>query len=516
MHKLPIGYSPFFRFKQGICQRIFPLCLIMPGIGIGIAVGLERFDILGYVLGGATGASIIYLLWRGHQTLLRWVGEMRFLKVLSLLAWAMILAAPFGPLLALPQFRSLFLFRTLFILLAGLTVLYLLLRPARLHLRIGAPLGILLAWLVWLVVTLLWSADLQRALRYLVFFLMMSVLVVAVVLVVSNRRRLQVMIGSLGMAYLVIIGIGLLEALTLYHLPTSALRNVSPRFQSMVSSVFYNPNDFATYISLWFPLWLGTFLFFRQPFLLFVSTGAMALSLLELARTRSTLNGVALALSTGVLLVVGSLRTLLDGSFPWRTLTLSVSLAGLALLCAAVFFPYWTRETFLTSATTVESMLANLTDVQSKLTEITTGAGSGGNRAALIISGWRAVQSYHLLGVGAGNAEYHMPFFPETGQLQNLHNWWMEVLVNGGLIAFGLYLAFYSLLLLGLVRVVLTSSDRLLIYLSVTLLASLVGFAVGCAGPSSVIHFTPMWIHFGLALAVINVHQQRKRVLIPS
>lgn len=504
-------------YERTIGKWIHLFCLVVLGVGTSITVGANRLDILGNILIGTIVAAIIYGLWRIRWVLLRRLRRLHLVTVFPFVALAMIISAPLGPLLALPQFRSLFLFRILFILLVGLTVLYLLLRPARLHLRVGAPLGILPAWLVWLVITLLWSADLQRALRYLVFFLMMSVLVVAVVLVASNQRRLRVMIGSLGMVYLVIIGIGLLEALTLYHLPTSALRNVSSRFQTMVSSVFYNPNDFATYISLWFPLWLGTFLFFRHPLLLSVSAGAMTLSLFELARTQSTLNAIALALSTSVLLVVGSLRTLLDGSFPWRMLALGAGVVALALFCAVVFFPSWAQETLSTLATAAEqSVLGGLIDVESKLMQITTGIGSGANRVALIESGWKAVQDYHLLGVGAGNAEYHMLFFPETGRVQNLHNWWMEVLVNGGLIAFGLYLAFYSLLLFGLLRVVFTSSDRLLTYLSVTLFASLVGFAVGCTGPSSVIHFTPMWIHFGLALAVINVYQNERDNSTPS
>ncbi|HID63953.1 MAG TPA: hypothetical protein EYP49_14625, partial [Anaerolineae bacterium] len=419
--------------------------------------------------------------------------------------------------LALPQFRSLFLFRALFIVLVGLAALYLSLRPTKPHLRVGAPLGILLAWLVWLLISLLWSADLQGGLRYLTFFVMMSVLVVTVVLVASNRRRLGVAVALLAIAYLAAIGIGLLEALTFHHLPTSTLRGAPRRFQWLVSSVFHNPNDFATYISLWFPLWLGTFLFFRHPLLLTTSAGVIALSLFELTRTQSTLNAVALVLSTGALVVVGSLRTLLDGSFPWRMLALGAGVVALALFCAVVFFPSWAQEALSTLATAAEqSVLGGLIDVESKLMQITTGIGSGANRVALIESGWKAVQGYHLLGVGAGNAEYHMLFFPETGRVQNLHNWWMEVFVNGGLIAFGLYLAFYGFLLWGLLKAALTSSDRPLAYLGVALLASLVGFAVGCAGPSSVIHFTPMWIHFGLALAVINVYQNERDTSVPS
>ena len=52
----------------------------------------------------------------------------------------------------------------------------------------------------------------------------------------------------------------------------------------------------------------------------------------------------------------------------------------------------------------------------------------------------------HLgLGVGAGNVEYHMAHFQiyNTYGILNVHNWWVEILANYGILIFVGFVAFY-------------------------------------------------------------------------
>ena len=140
-------------------------------------------------------------------------------------------------------------------------------------------------------------------------------------------------------------------------------------------------------------------------------------------------------------------------------------------------------------------------------TEIDEGSGSGGTRIRLIEGGVRLSLDSRLLGVGAGNAEYHLRQIPGLEKVYNLHNWWLEVLVNGGALVFVGYLAFYAALLWSLFRVARDTQDGLMALTAASLFAALVGYVLGSLSPSSAIHFTPMWIHFGLSLAVINLHR---------
>jgi O-antigen ligase len=114
------------------------------------------------------------------------------------------------------------------------------------------------------------------------------------------------------------------------------------------------------------------------------------------------------------------------------------------------------------------------------------------------------------LGVGPGNAEFHLQQIVGLEEAPNLHNWWLEVLVNGGALVFAGYLAFYAALLCGLFRVARDTRDGLIALTASSLLAALVGYVLGSLSPSSAIHFTPMWIHFGLGLAVISLHHSRE------
>jgi len=137
------------------------------------------------------------------------------------------------------------------------------------------------------------------------------------------------------------------------------------------------------------------------------------------------------------------------------------------------------------------------------------GEGSGGNRIKLIQGGLAAVRDSRLLGLGPGNAEHYLREQRGLELVQNLHNWWLEVLVNGGALVFLGYVAFYVALLWNLFRVAVMTTHTLVAFTATALFVALVGYTAGSLSPSSAIHFTPMWVHFGLSLAVVNLHRGR-------
>jgi O-antigen ligase len=225
------------------------------------------------------------------------------------------------------------------------------------------------------------------------------------------------------------------------------------------------------------------------------------ISAICLLYTGSRTNLLALALMVPSLLVVLVLRKG-TSSRRWQWVL------GLALLCAIAGILY------LGASGQLPVLSLPWVGVQhwrfdTLEAEIEAGAGSGGTRIKLIEGGLAAIRDSRLLGVGPGNAEYHMRERPGLELVHNLHNWWLEVLVNGGLAVFLGYLVFYGALLWNLFRIAVGNADKLVAFASAGLFAALVGYTVGSLSPSSAIHFTPMWIHFGLGLAVINLHRKR-------
>jgi teichuronic acid biosynthesis protein TuaE len=127
-------------------------------------------------------------------------------------------------------------------------------------------------------------------------------------------------------------------------------------------------------------------------------------------------------------------------------------------------------------------------------------------REAVVTDGFALVRDSAGLGVGAGNAE---PRLRSEGSLagfsgvENLHNWWLEVLVNLGLVGLALYIALYLTLFRGQMSAWRTATDPFVQWLGLSGALALVGFVIGSLGPSSVIAFAPMWITFGLAMLTL-------------
>ena len=121
---------------------------------------------------------------------------------------------------------------------------------------------------------------------------------------------------------------------------------------------------------------------------------------------------------------------------------------------------------------------------------------------------------YDLAGTGPGNAENLIRQQPDRpGDLVNLHNWWMEILVDGGLPGLVFYLLFFVGLLVTLWKIGRRSDDALLRYLGTATGIAVAGYIIGCWGPSSVFDFPPMWILFGLGLAVVLRAERREAEL---
>src|SRR5690606_31412954 len=120
---------------------------------------------------------------------------------------------------------------------------------------------------------------------------------------------------------------------------------------------------------------------------------------------------------------------------------------------------------------------------------------------------WNVDEWNGQLEAGAGNVEARMEAYRELlDNKVNIHNWWAEILVNFGVIVFALYVVFYVLLLWRLWKLArLKTSPQvspLVRWGAHSSMLALIGYLFGGMVPSTAIHFTPMWIVYGIALAV--------------
>ncbi len=337
--------------------------------------------------------------------------------------------------------------------------------------------------------------------KHLTFLLVTVFLSIGTLLAANSARTMRTLLLILLMAFLMAIVIGLFEIGRDFPLPISGLIGRLARVQRASTSFFHNQNDFATYIALWLPFLLAVAFFARRLWIVSVAVICALLSVVCLLYTGSRTNLLAFALMIpSLLLVIRFTRGTKIKS--WQIVLGVIILFGIAL------------GTYLGIRGSLPILSLPKIGVQhwrfdTLGGEIAARTGSGGNRLRLIMNGFVALRNSWLLGVGPGNAEYHLQGMPGTEMVYNLHNWWMEVLVNGGIFIFAGYLFFYAALLYNLFRVAVKAKDEILSYAAASLFAALVGYVFGALSPSSAIHFTPMWIHFGLGLAVINLHRKR-------
>lgn len=114
------------------------------------------------------------------------------------------------------------------------------------------------------------------------------------------------------------------------------------------------------------------------------------------------------------------------------------------------------------------------------------------------------------LGVGSGNIENWAKlrgFWP-TNEITNMHNWWMEILVSNGLVAFVLYIVGYFGLCQRLFQIVKQFRGSLTAQLAYPLFGFLLIFILGSITSANNMLIEWHWVFFGLLIAFVKIVDQ--------
>jgi len=425
------------------------------------------------------------VLFVGSAAALRHLRPGRLLTGLLLL---IPIAALLGPSLALPALPSLFAFRVALALLLYLGLVWLAATRPPLHLGAATPyvLGLVL-WIGWLVLAMAWAPDKATGFRYLGVVFTMLVLLFATAAAGTSRARLKALLYTLAVAYGLIVMMAMVETVTGYRLPVSRLiDSTSPSTLYAVTSFFHNQNDLATYLAICWPFFLCALFFTRRAWWIVLAVAAMALGAATFVHTGSRSSMLAVGIESLVCLVFFarglSLRNQVIGA-----------LAALALIGGAGWLAFNDSSS---------DMLRQFR-LQGLETNVKTNQGSGEIRSNLTQRGLSAIGAYYLLGAGPGQAEPLMSDSIAPVGIPNLHNWWLEVAVNGGLPGFIFFAVVYFGLLVALIHLARHCDDEFIRYLASATALALIGFIIGALGPSSSVSFTPLWIMLGLGVAIV-------------
>lgn len=354
----------------------------------------------------------------------------------------------------------------------------------------------LLIWLVYSFLSINWAVDQMSALKQVIFLFTSFSLIFFTVVFFDTADDLcfvsKIWMVFLGLTFI----LGFYETISGYHLPVSSLlRTDTERLRFVPTAVFYNQNDFATFLSLSAPFLLSAFLFAKKWGIRSICLVSFGVLLYLLIATDSRANYLAVFLEIIFFMIVAY-------SIPKNRRELfTVISSTLAIL---VFFP----------RRILEQLNAAIIYVQALALGASRGVGSLGVRLNLARNGLQFLLSTWGFGVGGGNVEGWMQTRAQfdTGNMTNIHNWFLEVLVNYGIFIFAGYVIFYLALIYKIYGVLrIHKNDHQMKYLGVALLGSLIGFLFASMSSSSIIALKPHWMIFALGLSYINIGMNKAR-----
>lgn len=352
----------------------------------------------------------------------------------------------------------------------------------------------MLLWLVYGVLSINWAVDKIMAAKHVIFLFTSFSLICFTVVYLNSIGDLS-LISKIWLVFLgLMIIIGVFETISGSHLPLSGLYNPDRvRLIYAPTAVFYNQNDFATFLSLSAPFLISYLIFTKETKYKFGLLFTLFALIYVLIATSSRANYLALILEIGFFLIL---------YFYLKTDKKELIFIVAAALMLYIIFPDIVMDL-------AQDLVADLSSLQ---TTLSIQSGTMGIRLNLLRNGFSFLLSTWGFGVGAGNIETWMltKAIFDTSNITNIHNWFFEVLFNYGIFIFVGYLIFYFSMIYKIYLVLrLNLQDHKMKVFGVGILGTMIGFASASMSSSSIIAFRPHWMIFALGLSYINIGLNR-------
>lgn len=416
----------------------------------------------------------------------KWWENTFYLFIISAFFGPAILSYSIGPF-------SLFPFRILFPIMA-LVFLYLYFKDSvftwnRIHTK--KVLMLLLFWIIYAFLSLLWVKSISQGIMDLIFLSMGIGIIYFIVFLSTRKKHFHYLYIIWVSSFAVILGIGVINHVLKIHLPISRIYTANPIYSYIPTSVFVNENDFASFISLSVFFILSGILFYKNTIVRIAGILLILVSVYMLEVTSSRANILAVLIGLGFWFLFLTKTKLKIKLLFWSTFG-----AGIV---SVLFFDK------------VESLFNAVVQLISSLV-VTSGSDETSTdiRINLLKNSMIFLQNTFGFGVGTGNSDVYMKNFAEypTGNIINVHNWWIEILVNYGVVIFTLYCLFYIYLLKELYVINRDIPEQSLLKLfSVALLLAMVVFPLSSVSPSSQIALNYFWVLYGFVIAFINYYR---------
>lgn len=364
----------------------------------------------------------------------------------------------------------------------------------------------LLIFFLWYFLSIFWSLNKVYTIQYL-FYIFCGIAIVFTVLInFDSKEKLFRALKITGAAFSLEIILSLLEALTPFRLPISPFSSVvtvfgrEPSLQPTLDSFAipsliqpptgfqWNPNDLAITMIMLTPF----FLFSKKKLVKWFAVIAIIIIII-MTSSRTVLLSMGILFLIYFILYKKQLTTLI-----------------LISLLLSAFFTQLDRlkESSNPQVSDIGNTFSTIKDFVND--DIIIGQ-SVSIRRELAFNGIQALKDSYGFGVGAGGSiAVQEKIGGVDGRITSMHNFWLELIVDSGVIFAFTFFLWYISLTWNLFKIGIQSNNEEFRYLGRSFSLSMIIFVPAAISASSVIYFLPMWLMIGFAIAIIETDSKIK------
>ncbi|MCP1150317.1 O-antigen ligase family protein [Bacillus sp. 1735sda2] len=362
------------------------------------------------------------------------------------------------------------------------------------QIRVKGILGFFAAWFLYGLISLLWAHSVTDGLKYMSLLAMGMGFVFLVVMYIQRMDQVVIFYSIWLVMTVFVMGIGFYNHFTLNHLPNTSLYLGPAYKQHYPTSVFFNQNDFATFLSISFFLYLACMRQMKNGYIkAFGLLGAIAaLYLILLTESRASLLGIFAGVAIYVWLLLPRVLK------KWSIIAASgLVVIGIAVFSAKIYSTFY--DLFLASQIAhsfSEPLPSNIA------------------RANLMKNAWHFFTNSYGFGVGAGNVSYYLAHFSifDTDHVVEVHNWLLELMTNFGFAVMLGYISLYAYLMFTLYKQYKWADTKSAKMIIEGLFAAMLSFLVSSISPSSISNLYFHWVFLGLVIAAVNMLKNKQRL----
>lgn len=362
---------------------------------------------------------------------------------------------------------------------------------------------------IWYLLSVTWSVYPKYSVQY-IFYIFCGISVALTIVYYGNSlEKLQHIFKPISTVFIIEIFFSLLEAFTRFRLPISPfspyvyyfgregseLNIYTPEVQeylnSMPTGFQWNPNNLAATMCIILPF----FLFHKNRIAKYLGSISV-LSIIYATHSRGALLAALFIIISYFFLYI---RTYTKIIF---SLSLSIALLISSIVAVSICETPWEYSKIEESIEATKLFLSQKVEPNNSI----------GIRQRLISNGFKALVSTNGLGVGGGASKWIQESDSSVKDITSMHNFWIEILVEGGIVFFIIFMIWYVVLYFRLYKMYYKTDISILKYFSGASSLSLLGFIPAAISPSSCIYLLPMWLLLGWSVAVLNVDARYKLV----